>query len=96
MKILFAAFVAVASISSAQAATYTTQMTCAAAKGLVDSHGAIVLHASQFIYDRYVSHAGYCSNGGDQTTRPAYVPTKDVAQCWVGYYCAQDNRGGGN
>jgi hypothetical protein len=94
MKFLLAAAL-ILSATSAQAATYTTQMSCAKAKALVDTHGAIVLYSSPYIYDRYVAHQGYCSNAGDQTTRPAYVPTRDTAQCWVGYYCAQDNRGGG-
>lgn len=78
---------------AAHAAPYTTQMTCAQAKGLVDKSGAIVLHHSQFIYDRYVAHQGYCGQGGGHTTRPAFVPTRDNGSCWVGYYCAQDNRG---
>lgn len=92
MKFLLVAGLVLGS-AAAQAATYTTEISCAQAQRLVDTQGAIVLHSSPYIYDRYVAHQGYCSNAGDETTRPAYVPTRDTAQCWVGYYCAQSNRG---
>ncbi len=73
----------------------THHLTCAQAYDLVQSHGAIVLQTTHYAYDRYVAHQGFCSNAGDETTRPAWVPTVDEAACFVGYTCEQDNRGNG-
>ena len=71
----------------------TTNLTCGEAASLVASHGAIVLRTGAHTYDRYVAHQGYCSLG--EVARPAWVPTLDSAQCFIGYYCGQDNNGNG-
>jgi hypothetical protein len=86
------AAVAFASVSVAQARPSTTTMTCAQAADLVQANGAIVLGTGGHTYDRFVSHQGYCGIG--EVTRPAWVPTRDSASCFIGYTCSQDNRGG--
>lgn len=53
-----------------------------------------MLGTGRYTYDRYVAHAGYCGIG--ETTQPAWVPTRDARQCFIGYTCGQDNRGSGN
>lgn len=63
----------------------TEDMTCAEAANLVSSSGAIVLDTGDGTYDRYVANASYCLR--DETTVPAWVPTKDSNQCFVGYLC---------
>ncbi len=87
---LFALVLVGASI--AQARPSTTRMTCDEAFATVQEAGAIVLNTGGHTYDRFVAHQGYCSLG--ETTRPAWVPTLDVAQCFVGYVCSQDNNSG--
>ena len=95
MKSLAIAALALVGASTAHAMPATYKMTCQQAADLVASRGAVVLRTGAHTYDRYVAHQGYCGIG--ETTRPAWVPTKDSASCFVGYRCAQDNRetGGG-
>lgn len=73
--------------AEAQNRPLTRAMSCAAAQNLVSSRGAIVLNTDQFIYDRYVRNAGFCPN--QQTTRAAMVPTKDNANCFIGFTCTE-------
>jgi hypothetical protein len=71
----------------AQGRPNTTTMSCKAAAGLVAAHGAIVLSTGQWTYDRYVEDQGFCQR--DEATRPAFVPTADNRQCFIGYTCYQ-------
>jgi hypothetical protein len=64
-------------------------MTCAQAAGIVRAQGSIVLRTSPTTYDLYVSGPGFCLR--DKTTKPAWVPTADTPQCFVGYTCADPN-----
>lgn len=75
------------SAASSQSAGSTPVMTCAEAKGMVQSQGAVVLHTGPTTYDRYVSSSGFCFHG--QTIKPEWVRTADTSQCFVGYRCAQ-------
>lgn len=83
-KISFA-FLAFAFVgASAYARPSTYNMTCAQAKNLVHTHGAVVMnydyHSSAgHLYHRFVAHVGYC-DGGDRT-RPVWVKTKDTSRC---------------
>ena len=77
----------VAEHAAAQARPDTTRMTCAAAKALVTKHGAIVLGTGPSLFDRYVSSRADCTSG--DLTEPAFVPTADNRQCWIGYTCRQ-------
>jgi hypothetical protein len=63
----------------------TVNMTCAQAKSAVDSSGAIVLGTGGQTYDRFVKFETYCPTG--YYARPAWEPTRDKAQCYIGYYC---------
>lgn len=92
--LMFSIFASLMLAATAQARPATYKMTCQKAANLVASRGEVVLSTSAYTYDRFVAHAGYCGLG--ETTRPAFVPTRDVANCFVGYTCSQDNRGGGN
>lgn len=79
MTVLFA--------SSVASAHYLPDMTCAQARSLVRSNGAVVLWQTEDLYDRYVVHQGYCDR--DETTRPAYVSTADSNWCFIGYTCVR-------
>lgn len=69
----------------AQPRPQTPGMGCSQAKYLVASRGAIVLSTGQHTYDRYVSSQAFCLSG--EFARPAWVPTADTPQCFVGYTC---------
>jgi hypothetical protein len=73
--------------AAAEARPDTNRLTCAAAQALVQKHGAIVLGTGPALFDRYVSSAAPCTSG--DVTEPAFVPTADNRQCWVGYTCRQ-------
>ena len=65
----------------------STTITCSRAAGLVASQGAVVLGTGVYTYDRYVSGPNFCVLG--ETTEPAWVPTLNNPQCFVGYQCRQ-------
>jgi hypothetical protein len=65
----------------------STTTTCSQAAGLVASQGAVVLGTGVYTYDRYVSAPGFCALG--ETTEPAWVPTLNNPQCFIGYQCRQ-------
>jgi hypothetical protein len=69
----------------AQTGATTLTMTCAAAKGIVVSRGAVVLRTGPTTYDRYVRDSSFCAL--QETVRPAWVRTADVAQCPIGGVC---------
>jgi hypothetical protein len=85
----------VAQITAAQSRPDTTRMSCAAARALVMRQGAIVLGTGRSLYDRnapplfdrYVNSQAYCKR--DEVTEPAFVPTADNPQCFLGYTCRQ-------
>lgn len=69
----------------AQSGATTLSMTCAAARRIVASQGAVVLHTGPMTYDRYVRDGSFCELG--ETARPAWVMTADVGQCPIGGVC---------
>jgi hypothetical protein len=71
----------------AQGRPVSTTLTCSRAAGLVASQGAVVLGTGVYTYDRYVSSSSSCTLG--ETIEPAWVPTVDNLQCFVGYQCRQ-------
>lgn len=80
---------AVAGLSTgavAQPAATTLTMTCAQARQLVASQGAVVLHTGPTTYDRYVRDSTFCPR--PFTARPVWVRTADVAQCPIGGICS--------
>ena len=64
----------------------TPAMSCRAATTLVARHGAVVLGTGPDLYDRYVVNESFCPTG--YYARPAFLPTRDNSQCYVGYYCS--------
>lgn len=96
MKVLFSAIALLALTTSAEAASRHINargMSCASVRSSVASHGAVILHYGAGLYDRVVSHGGYCMHG--ETTRPYWVGTRDSHACFAGYTCEMQNSGGG-
>ena len=74
-----------ATSAQAQQRPSTPNMTCGQAQQLVARNGAIVLGTGTYTYDRYVRDRSFCLR--DEYIDPAWVPTRDTAQCPVGYLC---------
>lgn len=75
----------VATGALAQVGPSTLRMSCGQANGLVAVRGAIVLSTGPHTYDRFVRSRNFCEI--NETIEPAFVPTADVPQCWIGYRC---------
>ena len=80
----------VATAAVAQARPSTPSLPCARAAGLVQTQGAIVLGTGGYTYDRFVSGGSFCLVG--ERPEPAWVPSADNPQCFVGYRCRQRER----
>jgi hypothetical protein len=63
-------------------------MTCKEASGLVAAQGAVVLGTGGQTFDRFVRDRNLCF--GNRYVQPAWVPTRDNRQCFVGYRCRDD------
>lgn len=83
--LVFIASLGFATGALAQSGATTLTMTCAAARGIVASQGAVVLRTGPTTYDRYVRDSSFCAL--QETARPAWVRTADIAQCPVGGVC---------
>ena len=79
------ASIAVAGPALAQQRLLTTSMSCAAARQIVSTRGAIVLSTGETTYDRFVDSQRFCQR--DEINKPAWVPTADQRQCFIGYRC---------
>jgi hypothetical protein len=75
----------VSSGAHAQQRPMTPDMSCAAARQLVNRAGAIVLSTGPYTYDRYVRDRSFCELA--EILDPVWVVTRDVAQCPIGYRC---------
>lgn len=71
--------------SFAQPRPSTVNMPCSSSQQLVFSRGAIVLGTGGFSYDRFVRDRTFCEF--NEYIRPAWVPSGDTPQCFVGYVC---------
>ena len=69
----------------AQPGPTTLTMTCAQARRIVASQGAVVLRTGPTTYDRYVRDGSFCAL--QETAQQTWVRTADVAQCPVGGVC---------
>jgi len=69
----------------AQVRPQTPARSCAANQQSVRENGAIVLGTGGYTYDRFVAHRGFCQF--DEYVEPAWVPSRDTPQCFVGYRC---------
>lgn len=80
-------FILMASSAFAQALPNSLNMSCSAARGLVQQNGAVVIATGPILYERFVTDAGYCEI--TQTTEPAWIQTGDQPQCLVGRRCIE-------
>ncbi len=71
---------------AASAAT-TLDVTCAQARQTVARAGGVVLYTGPHLYDRYVADQRFCAV--TQTTKPAFIPTRDTPACPVGNTCIE-------
>ncbi|WP_089174868.1 hypothetical protein [Bosea sp. AS-1] len=87
MKRIAVALLLVAStqVAVAQSRPSTTTRPCAASRQDVLARGAIVLGTGGQTYDRFVRDRSFCQF--DEILEPAWVPSRDVPACFVGYRC---------
>jgi hypothetical protein len=64
---------------------FTPRLPCRTIAETVAQRGAALLSTGRDTFDRYVSDQGHCSR--DEELRPAWAPSADKAQCFVGYTC---------
>src|SRR4051812_33031416 len=79
------AIVSLSTGAMAQSELSTLSMTCARAKAMVSSRGAVVLHTGPTTYDRYVLDDSFCEQ--EDVDPLAWVRTADVARCSIGRVC---------
>ena len=78
-------FLSTATCALAQVGPLTTARTCSEDRALVSARGAVTLSTSAMSYGRYVKDGAYCLV--DEYPAPAWVPSADNPQCFVGYRC---------
>jgi hypothetical protein len=88
---MVASVMSMAETAAAQSRSDTNRMVCAAARTLVAQQGGVVLATGPSLFDRYVSSRAACLS--TQIIEPAYVPTADNQQCFVGYNCKEPSSG---
>lgn len=81
-----------ASAAFAQSRPDSSQLPCSAVTGIIQRDGAAVIGTGPYIYDRYVRDQSACF--ANQTTKPAWVSSRDQARCFVGYTCREHDRNG--
>ncbi len=68
--------------------------TCPGLQAMMRSQGVVLLPTGGGNAQRYVRDQAYCDSG--QEANPAWVPTSDNPQCFIGYTCAEPNDDGDN
>ena len=81
----FLALALTATAATAQVGPPTSQRTCGANRQLVMRDGAVVLDTSPSTYARFVRSGAECTV--DQFPEPAWVPSSNNPQCFIGYRC---------
>jgi hypothetical protein len=71
--------------ATAQVGPPTSQRTCGANRQLVQRDGAVVLDTGPQTYARFVRSGAECLV--DQFPEPAWVPSSNNPQCFIGYRC---------
>ncbi|QRM36176.1 hypothetical protein JO965_46385 (plasmid) [Microvirga sp. VF16] len=79
------ALTAIATAATAQVGPPTSQRTCSANRQLVLREGAVVLDTGPSTYARFVRSGAECTI--DQFPEPAWVPSSNNPQCFIGYRC---------
>jgi hypothetical protein len=74
-----------ATAATTQAGPPTSQRTCGANRQLVQREGAVVLDTGPSTYARFVKNGSECLV--DQFPEPAWVPSSNNPQCFIGYRC---------
>ena len=74
-----------ASAATAQVGPPTSQRSCSANRQLVLKDGAVVLDTGPMTYARFVRSGAECLV--DQFPEPAWVPSSNNPQCFIGYRC---------
>lgn len=85
--LLSAALALAATGALAQPRPSTQAMTCGQTRALVASRGAMVLSTGPTTYDRFVASRAFCQI--NEMIEPAWAPTRDTAQCPIGYRCIE-------
>ena len=75
----------IATAAMAQVGPPTSQRTCSANRQLVLRDGAVVLDTSPSTDARFVKSGAECLVG--QFPEPAWVPSSNNPQCFIGYRC---------
>ena len=76
-----------ATTAMAQVGPPTSQRTCSANRQLVLRDGAVVLDTGPTTYARFVRNGSECTVG--QFPEPAWVPSSNNPQCFIGYRCKE-------
>ena len=92
LRLLSLPLVILASAAHAQSRPNSLTMSCAALGRLVQQQGTVLLGTGTFSYDRYVSSGSSC--GPAERPDPAWIPSADNQQCFVGYRCRGTGPGG--
>jgi hypothetical protein len=81
----FSVLALAATAAAAQVGPPTSQRTCGANRQLVMKEGAVVLDTGPSTYARFVRNGSECLV--DQFPEPAWVPSSNNPQCFIGYRC---------
>jgi hypothetical protein len=76
----------------AQSRPDSAQLPCATVAGIVQREGAVIVGTGPYTYDRYVRDESVCY--ANQILKPAWVLSRDQAQCFIGYTCREHERNG--
>ncbi|MGO4706634.1 hypothetical protein AB4072_12765 [Microvirga sp. 2MCAF38] len=79
------ALVLVTTTAIAQVGPPTSQRPCSANRQLVMKDGAVVLDTGPNTFARFVKSGAECQV--DQFPEPAWVPSSNNPQCFIGYRC---------
>lgn len=82
---LAAGALAFAGGAMAQGMPQTLDMTCKEAQAIINNSGAAVLATGPNVFNRYVKDLAFCPEA--MVTKPAWLQTKDMQQCPIGYTC---------
>jgi hypothetical protein len=85
IRIVVSVALVLTAASSVEARPSTLSMSCHQAQRMVASHGAVVMTTGPHTYDRFVANPGFCEVA--EWAHSATAPTKDAADCPMGYIC---------
>lgn len=83
---LLAATLAAGPGAPAMAQVYAQALPCSTLQQMVQTQVRVVIHTAPFIYDTYTTMCGL-----HKRAVPAYIATRDVPRCFVGYTCLESS-----